>query len=212
MKPDVFIVGVTGATGAGKGLVCEIFAEGGAYIVDTDKIAHAVILRGGAAYDEVLECFRDGSPLFLTDDGEIDRKRLGEIVFSDDEKLKNLTEITHKHITAQVFADIAENAARYRFAVIDAPLLIESGAYKYCDYIVGVVAEERLRAERIRLRDGLNAEQAAKRVNRQTPFGLIREYADIIIYNDGDLDGLRGKAEAVLKGILDVPNVRPAKV
>jgi dephospho-CoA kinase len=187
------IIGVTGATGAGKGIVCEVLSGMGAFVIDTDKIAHAIILKGQPAYNEIIEAFKNETDTFLDDNGEIIRRRLSELVFADDLKLKKLTEITHKHIiqsTLNQIDEIQNSTGQHKFIVIDAPLLIESGLSAHCTKIIGVIANDETRIERIIKRDGLTVEQAQLRAKKQTPLDVLREHTDFIIENNGSTEDL----------------------
>ena len=187
------IIGVTGATGAGKGLVCKILAERGAFVINADIIAHEVIKKGLPAYDEILSAFSEYADI-LDADGEIIRKRLGEIAFADEAKLRILTEITHKHIIEEITAKAAKIRAmpeNHTSIVIDAPLLIESGLHKHCNKIIGVAANCDLRIARIMRRDGLTEHEARLRASKQTPLETLRQHADVIVENNGSEAQLR---------------------
>ena len=99
------VIGLTGGTGSGKSVVSRSLAAAGAVIVDADKIAHEIILKGEPAYQEIIEYYGTG---ILDEEGNIIRKKLGEIVFNDKEKLAFLNQCTHKYITAEVKRQIAE--------------------------------------------------------------------------------------------------------
>ena len=194
------VIGVTGASGAGKGAVCEILAGLGAYIIDTDKIAHEVILKGQPAYDEIINAFENDAESFLNDLGEIERRRLAGVVFGDEVKRKKLMEITHKYIVERSF-DIVDKLQgaplQYRFIVIDAPLLIEAGMHVRCDWVIGVVADEDVRVGRIVSRDGLTPEEARLRVRKQTPIDVLMRYADVVVENNGSVDELKSKVHKI---------------
>jgi len=193
------IIGVTGASGAGKSAVCKILTRMGAYVIDTDKIAHEVILKPKPAYCEIIDEFRDDLGFLLDSKGEIIRRRLAELVFPNETKLKRLTEITHKYIVKQAF-DIAveeQSHRRCKFIVIDAPLLIEAGMHVNCQKVIGVIASEALRIERIIKRDGLPDEQAKIRAKKQTPLCILLQHADIIIENNGDFAELERQVLAL---------------
>jgi dephospho-CoA kinase len=203
---DLPIIGVTGSSGAGKGVVCELLSTMGACVIDTDKIAHAIILRGQPAYNEIVDAFGNEKIVFLDDGGEIMRRRLADIVFGDAKKLQRLTMITHKYIvrqTLQLIDEINKMDGENSFIVIDAPLLIEAGLQNYCDAVIGVVASEEVRIGRIMERDGLTYEQASARIGKQTPLDTICKHADFIIGNNDGIERLRGQIVCFVQSMLE---------
>ncbi|MCI8342032.1 MAG: dephospho-CoA kinase [Firmicutes bacterium] len=181
------IIGLTGGTGSGKGVVSEILSEKGAFIIDTDAIAHTIILKGKPAYYELLEYFGNG---IMNWGGEIDRRELGNIVFRErGEKLNFLNECTHKHIYNEIERQIetAKKSGKSA-AVIDAPLLLEGNFRNLCGEIWVVYADEELRLQRIMKRDSIDAEQGRNRIGSQKPWDFYKKHADVIIYNDGNID------------------------
>jgi len=188
------IIGITGATGAGKGLACKILAAQGAFIIDSDAIAHSIIKKGFPAYTEILAAFPEHS--YIDEHGEIIRQKLAEIIFADENKRLLLTEITHKYITKNIIStisDIRSNPNNYNKIVIDAPLLIESGLHTLCDKVIGIVADEKTRIARIMKRDKLSEEAAQQRANKQTPLYVLEKYADVIIENNCNEETFREK-------------------
>jgi len=181
------VIGVTGLTGSGKSLVAETLRKRGAYIIDADKIAHAILLPGGGAYDEVVANLGES----ILDDGFINRKKVAAIVFSDAEKLRQHTATTHKHILLKIYDEI-DDAKRNNSDIIciDAPLLIESGLHKSCDVTWVVHAEEDIRMERIMRRDGITRGEAARRMAVRAPFAETARHADAVFINDSDPEAL----------------------
>lgn len=194
------IIGVTGGICCGKSTVSRILKERGAYIIDADEINHKLMLRGNSAYNEIIDYFGNS---IVGVDGEINRKTLGYIVFSDKTKLSKLTEITHKYIIAQTFSLIKEisekannkindfeysgNFREYRFVVIDAPLLIEAGLNKICDEVWLIISDINFRIDRIVQRDNVSKLHAEKVIGNQTPVELLKEHADVVIENNFNL-------------------------
>ena len=189
MRNKPRIIAVTGGSGVGKGEVCRILARDGAEIIDTDSLAHRVMRRGEtAAYDEVVAEF--GREI-LGDDEEIDRKKLGPIVFSDKGKLAALSAIVHKYVRAQCEEIVAKSASDT--IVIDAPALVEADMQYMCDVIVGIFARRDLRIARIIARDGISSEVAEKRIGSQMPDAVLRGHVDIAIENNGTIHELEEK-------------------
>ncbi|HHW67209.1 dephospho-CoA kinase [Defluviitalea raffinosedens] len=181
------IIGLTGGTGSGKSTVVLLLSQlTKAYIIDADKIGHQIILKGQPAYYDIIQHF--GREI-LKEDGEINRKCLGKIVFSDKNSLKILNQITHPRIKEEILKKIEQikkSYSSYNYIVIDAALLIEAQLHKIVDEVWVVYAEEEKRIQRIMKRDGLNMEQAANRIKAQMPWEEMKKYADQIIDNGKD--------------------------
>ena len=153
------VIGLTGGTGSGKSVVSKSLAEAGAVIVDADQIAHEIILKGEPAYLEIVEYY--GTDI-LDAEGNIIRKKLGEIVFNDKEKLAFLNQCTHKYITAEVKRQIAaaKEEGTATAIIVDAPLLLEAKLETVCDLVWVVYADPEVRAQRVMARDGITYELA----------------------------------------------------
>ena len=178
------IIGLTGGSGAGKGEVCKAFLNYGIESIDTDKVYRYVTKKGGRCLNELVENFSGG---ILTEDGELDRKKLAEIVFNSEEKLKLLNKISHRHILEECQNWIQDRAkANCKAVIIDAPLLFESGFDKTCDVIISVLADIDRRIERIIKRDNLTESQAMLRIKNQKEDKFFIERSDYVIYNNGD--------------------------
>lgn len=168
------IIGITGGSGAGKSTVSAKFEKYGFKIADADKIAHMLMAKGSDCLSETVEHFGSG---FLNSDGTLNRKKLGEAVFSDPEKLKALNKITHKYITAEIKKITEENPD----TVIDAAVLFESGAYRLCDVTVYVHCPEEIRIKRIMERDGISREYAKSRIKSQADENKYKSLCDYTI-------------------------------
>ena len=186
------IVGITGGTGAGKSEISAFLKEHGAYIIDADKISRDITSAGMPALKEIDKAFPG-----VVEEGRLNRRRLGEIVFSDKEKLSLLNAITHKYIRAKT-EELIEQADG--LIVLDAPLLYEAGEERLCDKVIFVDAPERMRIERICRRDGLSEEEARRRVEARD-LTLIRNRADVVIENDGNMKKTKTEIEQFLKGL-----------
>lgn len=197
------ILGVTGGTGTGKSSVCMILKEEGGKIIDADKITRKLQKKGGAAYDEIVEFFTQD---ILLDDGEIDRKKLGAIVFSDGEKLRKLNQIVHKHVTREIKRRVEkysmEDSGKYRFLVLDVPIPIEEGFFDTVDYVWAVVANDDLRISRLMERMEITEEEAARRIASQMSNREYEELADCTIVNEEDIFRLRSLVQYELKRFL----------
>ena len=189
------ILGLTGGIATGKSAVSGILREAGGLIIDADAINHENMRPGGPAFAEILAFFGPG----ILAAGEIDRKKFGAIVFADREKLRALEIITHGHIISRT-EEILEAAKGRAFAVIDAPLLIESGVYKICGEVWLMKCREETRVARLMARSGLSEPEARGRIAAQTPFDELAPFADRIIENDGNMAELREKTMDCLNG------------
>lgn len=181
----MLIIGLTGPTGAGKGTFSQIAVRAfGAEHIDTDKIARQVVEPGSAGLAALVGYFGNG---ILRADGSLDRKKLAAIVFSDRSKLAALNGITHPLVEKEVEKRLVDARERLcPFAVIDAPLLFESGEDKLCDVTVGILADEQTRLLRILARDGIDREAAEKRLSAAKSNEYFRERCGYILENDSD--------------------------
>lgn len=178
-------VGLTGPTGAGKGVVSACLAAAGIPVVDTDRLARQVTAAGHPCLAQLAEAF---SPSVLRADGTLDRAKLASLAFAAPEATARLNAITHPHI----FALVEEQLAMFwnqgiMIAAVDAPVLFESGMDRMCDRTVAVLAPAAVRLARICERDGITPEQAEMRMNAQPADAFYEERADDVLYNDGDL-------------------------
>lgn len=199
------VIGLTGGSGAGKGEISLCFMSNGVRALDTDKVSRLVSAPGKPCLRELCECFGEK---ILREDGTLDRKVLGGIVFGEnDENVKNqkladLNRITHKHIIVEINDWLGRRAASGdTVAVVDAPQLFESGFDKHCDFIVGVIAEKDVRIRRIMARDGITSESAEARISSQKSDDFFIENCDFIVYNNGGIDALEQQVANILKKI-----------
>ena len=192
------VIGLTGGTGSGKSVVSKSLAEAGAVIVDADKIAHEIILKGEPAYLEIVEYY--GTDI-LDAEGNIIRKKLGEIVFNDKEKLAFLNQCTHKYITAEVKRQIAAAKAEgiATAIIVDAPLLLEAKLETVCDLVWVVYADPEVRAQRVMDRDGITYELAKARISNQKSWEEYKSAASAVIDNSKDLVHLKEQMTEILK-------------
>lgn len=178
------IIGLTGNSGTGKSTVSKIFSENGGFIIDADKIAHENMQPGGLSYNEIIETF---GTAILSDNKEIDRKKLGEIVFTDKEELAKLNEISLKYILKKISDTIdyvTKNPDDTKFIVVDAPLLIETGLNYIVNEVWVIRADYDIRVSRIMQRDNVTSDYAKKRLENQTSQEELTSYADVIIENN----------------------------
>ena len=192
----MLVVALTGGICAGKSTVAQNFAELGALVVDADQLARIAIERGSDGFAEVL--LRFGDEIILN--GDIDRKKLAEIVFSDEAARKDLEKIIHPRVQA-TFAEVVEDLEHDDILIYEIPLLAETDAAEKFDYIITVEADIELRKERL-LKRGLYISQIEKRMAAQASQESSEAIADSVIYNDGDEDSLLRQVENLWESVL----------
>ena len=176
-----YILGLTGGIASGKSTVSAYLAQNGALIIDADLIARQVVAKKSSGLKQIVAKF--GGEI-LTASGELDRKKLGKLVFSNKELLKALTDITGPLIRAEILREIqAAKKAQVKLVVLDIPLLFETGYQTLCDKVMVVTIPSKLQLERVMKRDNLSAAEARKRIANQLPAGKRNELADVLIDN-----------------------------
>jgi dephospho-CoA kinase len=192
------IIGLTGGTGSGKTTISKILAERGAKVIDADIVAREIVRRGQKALGEIAEVF--GADIILQN-GQLDRKKLGSIVFKQEEKLILLNSITHKYIFEEIKNKIENEKVirKNNLLVIDAAILIESGLFRLCDSIWVVISDFDIKLKRIMERDHLSEADAQNRINAQTHETEMLAFATSIIYNNGDLDDFKFRVIEMLE-------------
>lgn len=192
----MLVVALTGGIGAGKSTVAQNFAELGALVIDADQLARIAIERGSDGFAEVL--LRFGDEIILN--GDIDRKKLAEIVFSDESARKDLEKIIHPRVQA-IFAEAVEDLDQDDILIYEIPLLVETDAAEKFDYIITVEADLELRKSRL-LKKGLYISQIEKRMAAQATQESREAIADYVIRNDGDEDSLLRQVENLWESVL----------
>lgn len=192
----MLVVALTGGIGAGKSTVAQNFAELGALVIDADHLARIAIERGSDGFAEVLLHFGDDIIL----NGDIDRKKLAEIVFSDEAARKDLEKIIHPRVQA-IFADAVADLDHDDILIYEIPLLVETDAAEKFDYVITVEADLDLRIARL-LKKGLYISQIEKRMAAQATQESREAIADHVIRNDGDEDSLLRQVENLWESVL----------
>jgi len=175
----MYIIGITGQTGAGKTSALKAVQSLDALTLDCDDIYHEALLSNMEMTAEIQARFSE-----VITDGKVDRQKLGAIVLSDPTALSELGEITHKYIIVEIDRRIdLFKAQGGRIVVIDAVALIESGQGDACDVIIGITAPMETRISRIIKRDGITREQAEMRLKAQQPEDFYIKNCDYILDN-----------------------------
>jgi dephospho-CoA kinase len=190
----VLLVGLTGGIASGKSSVSAMLAERGAEIVDADLIARQVVMPGERAWQKILDHFGRG---VLTEDGQVDRKKLSDLVFADQAKLTLLNEITHPDIFARVAERLEHNRDREVVVVLDAALLIETGLADRVDVVVVVDAGDEEEQVRRLTAKGFDERDARARMAAQLPAEARLAGADLVIRNVGTFEELTARVDEV---------------
>ncbi|HEX8639040.1 MAG TPA: dephospho-CoA kinase [Pyrinomonadaceae bacterium] len=173
-------VGLTGSIAVGKSYVCEVLRELGAFVLDADRTAREVVERGTAGLRRIVEHF--GAEI-LQPNGELDRARLGAIVFADERRRQLLNSIVHPLVfeAQNDWLRKRERENPHKIAVIDAALMIESGSYKRFNKLIVVWCEPEIQLQRLVSRDNLSEAEALRRINAQMSQQEKKRYADFLI-------------------------------
>ena len=185
------ILGITGGTGCGKTTLLKLIAECGGLILDCDAIYHE-LLKQDAAMLSAIEARFPGT----VEQGSLNRKKLGAIVFADEQALLDLNRITHTAVRQEVLRRLE---AKPTLAAIDAIGLFEGNLSELCDVTVAVTAPEEMRVRRLMLRDNISEDYAISRIRAQHSDAWFRERCDHVLVNDGELDAFATKCLAFLR-------------
>ncbi len=183
-------IGLTGSIAVGKSVVCGILAELGCHLIDADETARKVVAAGTKGLRKIVGSFGEE---ILMPDGELNRSRLGAIVFADKEKRLLLNSIVHPLVIEDQNLWLLhwETADPDGIAVVDAALMIESGSYKRFDALVVVWCEPAIQLKRLMLRDNLSKKEAQNRIGSQMPQDQKKRYADFLIDTSKSIEETR---------------------
>lgn len=192
----MIIAGLTGGIASGKSTVSRFLCDAGARIIDADKIARQLVKRETPAYDEIIAFF--GETVLLAN-REIDRERLGDIIFNDPLKRARLDAIVHPRVFGRSQEIIARYTAENPDAVVilDIPLLLEAGTQRDMAEVIVVYVPESLQLKRLVKRDGIDEKAAMARIRSQMPIEKKRKLATVLIDNSGSLSDTRRQSVAV---------------
>lgn len=191
------IIGLTGSIATGKSTVAKMIEEMNIPVIDADKIAREVVEPGEKAYEQIVEYF--GKDI-LFPDGTINRKKLGLIVFQDEEKRNVLNRIVHPVIRERMDQQKEEYLAKgYETVVLDIPLLFEGNRQDEFDKVLLVAVSEDTQLKRLLERDKMGKEDALNRIRSQMPIKDKIPLADAVIYNDGTIEETKAQLVTILK-------------
>jgi len=190
----VLLVGVTGGIGSGKSLFSALLAERGAQVIDADAYGREALRPGQPAWHSVVAQF--GQELLIPQSMEIDRQALAEMVFNDHDKLAALNAIVHPVLFSAIADSVERLSQTDEIVVIDAAILVETGMDKNLDTLIVVHTDESLRRERLKSRGMSSADIEARMSSQASSVNLLAK-ADLVVCNNGSLDGLVREAERV---------------
>ncbi|MEZ5345162.1 MAG: dephospho-CoA kinase [Pyrinomonadaceae bacterium] len=197
-------VGLTGSIAVGKTFVCTVFEELGCFILDADKTAREVVEPGSEGLRRIVLNFGEA---VLTEYGELDRKKLGSVVFGDEPNRQLLNSLLHPLVIEEQDKWLKEKELTdpNGIAIIDAALMIESGSYKRLDKLIVVWCNADIQLQRLMLRDSLSLRDAQKRISSQLSQEEKKKYADFLIDTSGGFEetrrqttGIKGKLELLI--------------
>jgi dephospho-CoA kinase len=209
--PGKYVIGLTGNIATGKSVVRKMLEHLGAYGIDADALSHRAIAKDAPGYKPVIEAF--GSWI-LNPDGQIDRTRLGKIVFSDSEALEELEAIIHPLVRQAI--DLLIRRAKHKVIVLEAIKLLEGPLGAACDNIWVTTAPMEIQLRRLRLKRGLSAEVARQRIAAQPPQAEKINAADVVIKNGGSFEAtwkqvLAGWQKTLPEGVSEPQLQEPAE-
>ena len=179
------IIGITGGTGSGKTTLLDLIRDHGGLVLDCDAIYHKLLSTDTDLLNAIAQRFPG-----TVEDGTLNRKKLGAIVFTDEDALQDLNRITHGAVKLEILRQLSQKPA---LAAIDAIGLFEGGLGELCDVTVAVTAPKEARIHRLIVRDGITEEYARKRIAAQHDDDWFRERCDHILVNDEKIDAFATK-------------------
>ena len=202
--PGKYVIGLTGNIATGKSVVRRMLEHLGAYTIDADALSHRVISKGAPGYQPVLDTF---GKWLLGADGQINRTKLGHLVFGDKDALKQLEQIIHPHVRQAI--DILTRRASQNVIVIEAIKLLESPLRGQCDTIWVTDAPQQVQVERLMRKRGLSQPEALQRVQVQSSQKEKIEAANVVITNNGSYDDLWKQVSEAWKHISSADETGP---
>lgn len=203
--PGKYVIGLTGNIATGKSVVRRMLEHLGAYTIDADALAHRVISKGAPGYQPVLDTF---GKWLLDRESQIDRKKLGRLVFGDPEALAQLEGIIHPFVGQAI--DILVRRARQKVVVVEAIKLLESDLRAQCDTIWVADAPQDVQVERLMRKRGMSREDALQRVQMQAAQKTKLDAANIVITNNGSYDELWKQVSQAWKKIFPAEESGPS--
>lgn len=195
------IIGLTGGIGTGKTEVCRIFSQLGVRIINADQIANKMTSSHPQIVEEIKARF--GEHMY-TPEGLLNRKKMGQLVFSNEGALRDLNHIVHPHLIHEIQADIQRfreqtdnSKTGNRLLIVEAALIYEIGLEKEFDLVIVVSSPIDLIVERLTKRDGIPQNEISNRINSQLDQSIKEHRADIIINNNSNINHLRNQVKKI---------------
>ncbi|MDR0126593.1 dephospho-CoA kinase [Bacillus zhangzhouensis] len=190
------VIGLTGGIASGKSTVSQMIKEQGIRVVDADVIAKEAVVKGTPALRQIVQTFGED---VLLPNGELNRQQLGALIFSDEEKRKQLNAIVHPEVRKEMLKQRDEGINHQEtFVVLDIPLLFESQLESLVDRIIVVYTTPELQLSRLMSRNDLSEEEALNRIHSQQPLEEKCQKADRVIENTKDLAFIRKQLQNIL--------------
>jgi len=193
------IIGVTGGISSGKSNVCSIIKEMGFEVIDCDEISYLLSKKGYPIYDAIIKAFGND---YLLDNKEIDRKKLGRLIFNDNTKKELLNNISHPIIIDEIKRRI--NNSNNELIFLEAPLLYEAHIENLCDKVICVFLNEKYQVERLMARENIDKDYALAKIHSQMDLNIKKSLADYVIDSRGTFDETRLQVEKLVNEIKGV--------
>lgn len=194
-----YFLGLTGGIASGKSTADDFFKKENIPIIDSDLIVHQIMEVGQNGYNAVVAYFGTN---ILNDDQTINRRQLGEIVFSDKAKLKKLNELTHPLVHQEIKLQMEQySLEKEKLVVIDVPLLFESGFESLCDGVLVISISPELQIKRLMKRNNFTKKEALARIDNQMPLSEKEKRATYVVTNIGKISDLEEKLSDLLQEI-----------
>lgn len=190
------VIGVTGSSGSGKSTVSKIIQkELNAKLIVADEIVKKMQEPGEEYFEKIVELLGNK---YLNKNGKLNRKKVADLIFKDEEKRKKINELTKKYVVTEILSKIENSTSEY--IVIDVPLLVESGLNKICNIVIGVISNFEEQIKRICSRDNITKKEAIIRLNIQPNNDFYKKNVDYIVENNGgEYDKLLGRIRDILQ-------------
>ncbi len=184
------VIGITGNYCSGKDIASSLFRESGYRIIDVDRLGHEALKF---SKNEIVRTFGKA----ILRNGQVDRKKLGDIVFNDHSQKRRLENIVHPWMVEQVKREVRADG----YFVINAALLVEMCLHMLCDFVLVVEVDQHTAVRRAIRRDHISEEEALKRLRSQIPVKEKLHFVDKVIDNNGNIGDFRKKVKSIIKGL-----------
>ncbi|MFV0555952.1 MAG: dephospho-CoA kinase [Lactovum sp.] len=193
------VIGLTGGIATGKSTVSKILSDLGYFLIDADKLVHKMQEKEGKLFTKIVQYFGEE---ILVSEGELNRKKIGQLIFSDNKSYQKLAKIQDKIIEEEIKNQLKEELKKNRKLIfLDIPLLFEGNYEKLCDEVWLVTASQEIQVSRLKKRSNLTRKEALQRIQRQMSQEEKMKRTDIILENTQTIEELRNQILIELKRI-----------